>query len=53
MNEATAYAFAWISTAIAVIVAVWITKNPNCLWALLLPAGITISHSSQDNSDLR
>jgi hypothetical protein len=37
------YACAWIATGVAVAVGVYITKNPNCLWALLIPTLISIS----------
>lgn len=44
-----AYGVAWISTAIAVSIGIYYTKDVNCLWALLLPAYIGIS--SNDNKD--
>ena len=28
----------WISSAVAILGAVYITKDPNCLWALVIPA---------------
>jgi hypothetical protein len=42
------YAFAWISTACAVAVGIWITKNPNCLWAMLIPAFIGIKSGNSE-----
>ena len=32
---------AWVSTSIAVIAGIWITKDPSCLWAFILPAMCT------------
>ncbi len=38
-----AYAFCWISVSFAVAVGIYYTKNPNCLWAFLIPACISFS----------
>lgn len=38
-----AYGLAWLSTGIAVSIAVWVTKNPACLWAFLIPSFISLS----------
>lgn len=40
MKATTAYACAWLATAIAISVGIYITKNANCLWALIFPLGI-------------
>jgi len=45
MKMTTAYACTWLSTAIAVSFGIYITKNANCLWALLIPACINFSNS--------
>lgn len=47
MRASTAYAFAWIATAVAVSVGVYITKSASPLWALLIPAGISFSVSDK------
>lgn len=36
-----AYASAWISTAAAVIAGIYLTGSAWCLWALLIPLGIS------------
>ena len=33
---------AWIATGIAVVVALVLTKDPRCLFAFILPAGLEI-----------
>lgn len=45
------YGLAWLSTAIAVSVGIYITGSAWCLWAFLLPASISISSKSSDNED--
>jgi hypothetical protein len=45
MKASTAYAFAWIATALAVSVGIYITKSANPLWTLLIPACISFSVS--------
>ena len=40
MNKTIVYAFAWVSTAIAVSVAVYITKSGMPLLAMTIPAFI-------------
>lgn len=37
-----AYASAWIATAIAVIFAIKYTESIWCLWALLIPACVSV-----------
>lgn len=32
------YACVWLATAVGVGLGLYITKNPNCLWAFLIPA---------------
>jgi len=38
-----AYAVAWIATSFAVGVGIYITQNPICLFAMLIPAGISLN----------
>lgn len=38
----------WISCASAVGYGLFVTKNPNCLWALLIPTFIGFSNKSSD-----
>jgi len=45
MNKTIVYAFAWISTAVAVSVAVYITKSAKPLFAMIIPAFIMDSDS--------
>ena len=37
-----AYAFAWISTAIAVSVGIYYTHSIYCLWFMLIPAFMSV-----------
>jgi hypothetical protein len=37
-----AYGMIWMATAVAVGIGIWITKNPNCLWAMLIPGLISL-----------
>ena len=32
------HCIAWISTSVAVVAGICITKDPGCLWAFLIPA---------------
>lgn len=41
-----AYGMAWIATAIAISVAIYITENTRCLWFLLIPALISVQSES-------
>jgi len=43
-----AYAMAWLSTGLAVSIAIYITKSATPLWAMLIPTFISID--SEDNS---
>ena len=45
-----AYAIIWISVSLTACFGVYITKSAWCLWALLLPACIGFSNTS-DNKD--
>lgn len=47
MKGNTAYAFTWISVAVAVSVAIFVTKDASALWAFLLPAMISYSSSEK------
>ena len=38
---------AWIATAIAVIVALFLTKEPKCLFAFILPASLELVHKEE------
>lgn len=40
MKGTTAYALTWISVAIGVSVAIFVTKSASPLWAFLIPACI-------------
>lgn len=44
-----AYASAWVATAAAVIAGIYLTGSAWCLWALLIPLGISI-RTGNDNS---
>jgi hypothetical protein len=44
-----AYGLAWLSTGIAVSVAIWVTKSATPLWAMLIPGCLSISNSKRDN----
>ena len=47
MKFSTAYAYAWIATSAAVIAALCLTKDGNCLWGFVFP--VCISYHSEDN----
>ena len=53
MKATTAWAIMWIATSIAIIAGMYITKNANCLWAFLLPAGsgLTVKTSSDKETE--
>lgn len=51
MKSTTAYAFAWIATALAVIAGILITKESGCLWAMFIPALISVKNKSDEESD--
>lgn len=40
------YALAWLSTGIAVSIAIYITKSASPLWAMLIPCCISIEHKN-------
>lgn len=42
-----AYGLAWLSTGIAVAVAVWVTKSAMPLWALLIPILISVTYKEE------
>lgn len=42
MNKNIVYASAWLSTAIAVSVAIYITKSSSALWGMLIPFFATL-----------
>ncbi len=48
MKKNTIYAIAWISTGIAVSVAIYITKGATPLLAMLIPALIMESDNKED-----
>lgn len=47
MNENTAFAIGvasvWIATAAAVCAGLYFTRNPNCLWGMLIPVFVSFS----------
>lgn len=43
-----AYATAWVATAAAVSFGIYVTHSPSCLWAMLLPACISMRTNSKD-----
>jgi hypothetical protein len=47
MRATTAYAFAWVATAVAVSMAIYITRSASPLWAMLIPACISFSSSDK------
>jgi hypothetical protein len=48
MKITTAYAFIWISVAIAISVGVYVSKSATPLWALLIPACISVSSGDKE-----
>jgi hypothetical protein len=44
-----AYGMTWAATAIATSVGLYYTKNADCLWAMLIPAMISLKPSSNKN----
>lgn len=44
------YAAAWLSTAISISVAIYITHNAKCLWFLLIPGLISI-HTDDERAE--
>lgn len=44
-----AYAMVWLSTALAAIAGMYFTHSAWCLWALILPACISIKKSGKDD----
>ena len=46
-----AYASAWVSTATAVIVGIYSTGSAWCLWALLIPLGISLQRKTDDGKE--
>jgi NADH:ubiquinone oxidoreductase subunit 6 (subunit J) len=51
MKVSTAYACVWLATTLGVIAGLIITKNANCLWALLIPTCIDLNIESKNNDD--
>ena len=45
-----AYAPAWIATSAAVIAGIYLTGSAWCLWALLIPLGISVQ-SKKDTQE--
>ena len=45
-----AYAMAWVSTAIVTSVGIYFTSSAWCLWAMILPAFISLK-SKKDDED--
>ena len=41
----------WISTALAVSVGIYVTKNPKCLWFMLIPMFMRVSTRSKDTEN--
>lgn len=46
-----AYVMAWVSTAAAVCYGVTVTGSAWCLWALLLPACLSITKKNDDEEE--
>jgi len=46
-----AYGMAWVATALAVSVGIYITKDGTCLWALLFPACIGLRSSDDKEKE--
>lgn len=46
-----AYAMAWVSTAIATSIGIYFTGSAWCLWAMILPACISLKSSKKDDED--
>ncbi|MBS4200293.1 hypothetical protein KHA93_11690 [Bacillus sp. FJAT-49732] len=48
MKGTTAYAFIWISSAIAISVAIIVTGKIGALWALLIPALVSYNSDNEE-----
>lgn len=46
MKPFIAYAVIWIATALAVSVAIWVTKSASPLWAMFIPLFINFKYSN-------
>ncbi len=44
------YAAAWLATSIAVCTGIFVTKSLVALWAMLIPAMISIDNKNKNNS---
>lgn len=42
----TAYAIMWVAASAAILGAVYITHSAWCLWALLIPATVSLKYTS-------
>jgi len=51
MNPFVTLSIAWISVGACVATGLHLTHNPNCLWALFIPAFIGISGGSKERGD--
>lgn len=45
------YGMAWLSTAIAIVAALYYTHSINCLWFLVIPLLISLSHKEENIED--
>jgi len=48
---ALAYSMTWIATAIATSVGIYYTKDASCLWAMLIPAMISMKFRNNTKND--
>ena len=46
-----AYSASWVATGFAVSIGIYFTKQPLCLWAMIIPLFISISSKRSDNND--
>lgn len=46
VNSMFAYAMVWLSVALAVCVALYVTGSFNCLWFLLVPLAVSCKSST-------
>jgi len=50
MSPYTAYALIWVSTGIAVSVAIYVTKSASPLWGLFIPTLVSFIKNNEDET---
>lgn len=46
-----AYSIMWMSVAAATAYGLYLTKNPNCLWALIIPTFMSFRNRGGDKEE--